>query len=122
MKRMLCTAALIAAAGSILMPLSAVAQVGVSVVIGNQPPPPRYEPVPAPRAGYIWAPGYWNWDGRGHVWAPGHWEQADPYRQYRPAQWRQGPHGWVLDRGGWDDRGDRHRDDHHDEHHDDHHR
>jgi hypothetical protein len=104
MKRILCAAALIAVVGSAFMPLPAAAQVGVSVVIGNRPPPPRYEALPPPRAGYVWAPGYWNWDGYRHVWAPGRWERVQRFREYRPAQWRQGPNGWVLDRGGWSDR------------------
>jgi hypothetical protein len=114
MKRILCTAALIAATGGALIPLQANAQVGVSVVIGNRPPPVRYEPVPPPRAGYIWAPGYWNWDGRRHIWAGGHWEQVHNYREYRPAQWRHGQRGWELDRGGWYDRPGRH---HYNRHH-----
>jgi hypothetical protein len=104
MKRILCAAAILAATAGALLPLQASAQVGVSVVIGNQPPPQRYERVPRPRAGYVWAPGYWNWDGRRHIWAPGHWERVHRYRTYHPAQWRQGPHGWELDRGGWHDR------------------
>ncbi|RXZ38282.1 hypothetical protein D9O50_01670 [Oxalobacteraceae bacterium CAVE-383] len=103
MKRIICAAALIAASAGALLPLQASAQTGVSVVIGNQPPPPRYERVPPPRAGYVWAPGYWNWDGGRHVWAPGHWERVHRYRTYRPAQWHQGPRGWELDRGGWYD-------------------
>ena len=33
---------------------------------------------PAPRAGYIWSPGRWDWNGRRHVWVAGHWI-ADDY-------------------------------------------
>ena len=35
------------------------------------PPPPRVEVVPAPRVGYVWAPGYWRWNGHRHVWING---------------------------------------------------
>jgi hypothetical protein len=53
-------AAMLALSAAAFAPAIATAQVGVSVVIGNAPPPPRFESVPAPRRGYIWAPGYWN--------------------------------------------------------------
>ena len=36
------------------------AQVSFSLSVGTPPPPMRYEVVPAPRPGYVWAPGYWN--------------------------------------------------------------
>jgi len=40
---------------------------GVDVDVA--PPPPRVVEYPAPRAGFVWAPGYWNWNGHEHVWA-----------------------------------------------------
>ena len=46
---------------------------GVSLNFG--PPAPVYEVVPAPRVGYIWAPGYWDYDHNRHVWRKGHWER-----------------------------------------------
>ena len=49
----------------------AAAEVDLSVTIGTPPPPPRYEVIPAPRAGYVWAPGYWRWEGHRHAWMPG---------------------------------------------------
>ena len=35
---------------------------------------------PAPRAGHIWSPGHWEWNGRRHVWVAGHWI-ADDYAE-----------------------------------------
>jgi len=35
---------------------------------------------PAPREGYIWSPGHWEWNGRRHVWVAGHWI-ADDYAE-----------------------------------------
>ena len=52
----------------------AIARSEIYVNIG--PPPPVVEVVPAPRPGYVWAPGYWGWNGHKHVWAKGHWKRA----------------------------------------------
>ena len=43
-------------------PAAARTQVAVGVRIGVAPPPPRFERVPPPRRGYVWAPGYWRWN------------------------------------------------------------
>lgn len=104
MKRILSTAAAIILSTAAYMPTQAVAQ--VNIVIGNAPPPPRYEVVPAARRGYEWAPGYWNWNGRRHVWTAGHWERARVGYSYRRHEWQQGDDGWRLNRGGWQ-RGER---------------
>lgn len=70
------------------------------IIAPSAPPAVRYEPVPPPRAGFVWDPGHWNWEGR-YVWVPGHWVAAvagrrwvegvwSPYRgQYRyvPGHW-----------------------------------
>jgi WXXGXW repeat (2 copies) len=80
------------ALGPVAMP--AVAAVSVSINLGVAPPAPRYELVPAPRSGYAWAPGYWQWEGQRHVWAPGRWLEA------RPGSY------WVADR--WEPRDGRH--------------
>src|SRR5258708_33909989 len=58
----------------VVVPHTATAQVSVDIVIGTPPPPVRVEVVPAPRVGYIWAPGFWSWDGHRHVWFAGGWE------------------------------------------------
>ena len=44
-----------------------------AVEIEVAPPPDRVERVPAPRQGYIWAPGYYRWDHGHHVWTGGRW-------------------------------------------------
>jgi WXXGXW repeat (2 copies) len=55
-------------------PFSATAQISLDVVIHTPPPPVRVEVVPAPRPGYVWAPGYWSWDSGRHIWHEGYWE------------------------------------------------
>lgn len=94
-------AAMLALSAAAFLPTQAMAQVGVNVVIGNAPPPPRYEAVPQARPGYVWAPGYWNWDGRRHVWADGHWESARRDAQYRRSEWVRDGDRWRLNQGGW---------------------
>jgi hypothetical protein len=84
-----------------IAPTQALAQVGVSVVIGNAPPPARFESIPPPRGGYVWAPGYWNWDGYRHVWVTGHWLPERHGYRYNPAQWVRVDNGWRLSQGGW---------------------
>lgn len=39
------------------------------------------EITPAPRAGYIWAPGHWETRGTRQSWAAGHWVKDDYERQ-----------------------------------------
>jgi hypothetical protein len=74
------------------------------------PPAPRYEIVPAPRPGYVWAPGAWRPDGRQQVWQEGHWEQARPGYRYVPDRWERytdnGQERWRHQASRWDRDGD----------------
>jgi WXXGXW repeat (2 copies) len=89
MKRiMLVAAATAALSGAFIAP--AMAHVNVDVVIA--PPAPRVVVAPPPRHGYVWAPGYWRWEGHQHVWVDGRWLH-ERHQQH-----------WVSDR--WDDRHD----------------
>jgi hypothetical protein len=63
----------------------ALAQLAVNIVVA--PPAPLSEPVPAPRPGFVWAPGYWVWWGNRYVWWRGYWMPARA--------------GWVWHRGWW---------------------
>ncbi|GAA4016152.1 YXWGXW repeat-containing protein [Actimicrobium antarcticum] len=102
MKKILCAAAaMLAISSAMYLPTQAIAQVSVNIFLGEAPPPVRYERVPAPRNGYLWAPGYWNWNGNQHVWSNGHWERNRVDYFYSQPQWRQENDGWRLDRGGW---------------------
>src|SRR5437773_11291620 len=85
------------AAGVVSTP--AMARSEVYVTIG--PPPPIVEVVPAPRTGYVWAPGYWGWNGHKHVWAKGHWKRGYHGREWVPDQWVQRGDRWYLERGHW---------------------
>ena len=93
--------------------MPAVAQVHVipptppGVIILVAPPAPYVEVVPGPRPGYVWAPGYWQWEGQRHVWVhgrhvaarPGHywvadgWQARDGRHQFTPGRWEPGHQG-----------------------------
>ncbi|MGZ5035431.1 MAG: YXWGXW repeat-containing protein [Usitatibacter sp.] len=99
LKRKLLVAALLASSIGII-PAAASAAVGIYLDVA--PPAPRYEVVPAPRAGYVWAPGFWDWRGGRHVWVRGHWERERHGYHWNPSRWEEHDGRWVLNRGGWD--------------------
>jgi hypothetical protein len=101
MKRSLTLAAALTLGAAAFMPLPSLAQNGASITLNSAPPAPRYESIPAPRSGYVWAPGYWNWDGSRHVWIAGHWEVARRGYEYQRSEWVRDNDRWRLDRGGW---------------------
>ena len=70
-------------------------------VIAPMPPPRFVEVVPVPRPGYVWARGYWRWDGREYVAIHGHWEAARHGYHYRHPHWEHGPDGWHFRVGVW---------------------
>ena len=113
-------------------PLSANAQVSVNInvpgLVMTAPPPPRYEPLPPPRGGFVWVPGRWAWDGRAYAWRPGGWQPERAGYAYAPGRWIEDRGGWRWAEGDWrrreayrearrerewdDDRGRRHDRDH----------
>jgi hypothetical protein len=71
-------------------------------VVAPQPPPERViEVEPAPRPGYIWARGYWHWDGGRYVPVHGHWETERPGYRYEHPHWERGADGWHWHAGVW---------------------
>ncbi len=65
------------------------------VASAPQPPPelPEYSQPPCPGDGYIWTPGYWNYEATGYFWVPGVWTRAP----YVGALWT--PPYWGFSRG-----------------------
>jgi hypothetical protein len=82
----------------------------VNITFGSPPPPVRYEAVPAPRAGQVWAPGQWQLVNDQYAWQPGHWQQARAGYRYMPDSWdRQTVNGrdqWRYQPSRWDKDGD----------------
>ena len=101
LKSKLIFAAALALGAAAVVPGTALAQVDFSLVIGNAPPPPRFESLPPPRHGYVWAPGYWRWDGYRHAWVAGHWLRERPGYRYYPSEWVRVDNGWGWREGGW---------------------
>jgi|GEM_PF-936278 len=73
------------------------ASAGIGIDVRIAPPPPRVVVVPPPRAGFVWAPGYWRWNGRRHVWVEGHWLRARRGFHWVPEHWveRRGHYRFV---------------------------
>jgi hypothetical protein len=73
------------------------------VEVNVRPPAPRVVVVPAPRAGYAWAPGYWRWNGRSHLWVDGKWIREQRGKHWVPAHWEEGRRGyWHFEAGHWE--------------------
>ena len=85
-----------------IAPTPAAAQASFDLRIGTPPPPPRAVYVPPPRRGFVWAPGYWAWNGRRHVWHDGHWERERRGYRYVPPEWREDGGQYGFRRGGWE--------------------
>lgn len=71
------------------------------VEVGVRPPPPRVIVVPAPRRGYVWAAGFWRWDGHRHVWVDGQWMRARRGWTWAPAHWEERRGRWHFEPGVW---------------------
>jgi WXXGXW repeat (2 copies) len=78
----------------------------VSIIFGSPPPPPRYEVVPAPRAGHVWAPGHYELIHDQYVWRPGQWLTARPGYRYVAPSWAQVNNRWQYTPSRWDRDGD----------------
>ena len=72
----------------------------VDFFVNVAPPAPVYEVVPAPRVGWVWAPGFWEWRHGRHVWVAGHWVRERRGYIYTPGAWvlRDGHYYWHQPR------------------------
>jgi len=89
---------------AVVTPLSSVAQ--IEVFVNTAPPAVRYEAVPAPRSGYVWSNGYWNYNGTQHVWTPGDWQASRPGYTYSQPRWVENDGRWRYQASRWDRDGD----------------
>jgi hypothetical protein len=105
MKRTLTLATLLALGAAAYAPLPSMAQTSYSVFVGSAPPAPLYERAPAPRPGYAWAPGHWEWRGHRHEWVAGYWIAERPGYVYSAPAWYQRDGGWYMEPARWSERG-----------------
>lgn len=57
---------------------------------------------PQPGPGFVWTPGYWNWNGAQHVWVNGQWAMPQqPGATYVPPRWERGRRGYRFEPGRW---------------------
>jgi hypothetical protein len=94
--------ALLCAALGLTAGVSGVASARTYVDIDIAPPPPREEVVPGPRVGFVWAPGYWDYNGRHHEWRKGHWVHERHGHHWVNDEWVQRDGRWHHERGHWD--------------------
>ncbi len=92
--------------GAVATSVPSMAAVDIQLNFG--PPADRYEAVPAPRRGYIWAPGHWQWNANRnrHLWKAGYWEAARPGYVFQRPQWVERDGRWRYQARRWDNDGD----------------
>lgn len=77
-----------------------------NVVVQVAPPALRHEVMPAPRRGYVWVAGHWEWRNNRHQWVNGTWIRERRGYMYNQPTWVERDGRWNMNRGGWR-RGDR---------------
>jgi hypothetical protein len=82
--------------------LSVTSEGAVVVDVAVAPPAPRMVVVPPPRAGYVWAPGYWRWSGQRYVWVDGRWVHERRGYRWVPEQWVAVGPRWHFVPGHWE--------------------
>ena len=80
------------------------AQVGVGISVSFAPPPiPVYEQPVCPGDGYMWVPGYWDYDDDdGYYWVPGTWVEAPEVGVlWTPGYWGWNDGAYLWNAGYW---------------------
>src|SRR5271154_7329001 len=77
-------------------------QVRVGISVGFGPPAiPVYDQPICPGDGYLWTPGYWDWDGD-YYWVPGTWvEPPEVGFLWTPGYWGWGDSAFFFHEGYW---------------------
>lgn len=73
----------------------------VNITVNIAPPEPPHEMVPDVPPGYVWAPGYWGWNGDRYIWVRGRAiAQREGYR-WEPDRWEQRDRTYYRKAGYW---------------------
>lgn len=67
--------------------IPAAARTNVDFHVNIAPPMAPYEVVPAPRYGYTWVPGFYDWRYGRYHWVGGYWVRSRPGYYYAPVRW-----------------------------------
>jgi hypothetical protein len=92
------SAAALCVAGALLSSTSTAAD----VVSDTAPPPARVEHEPPHRDGYVWAPGYWEWNGRFFHWTSGTWIPERRKYHWAADHWDPIGNQWRYVQGHWE--------------------
>jgi hypothetical protein len=90
----------IALSACVVYPDSGYGYAGVDIAVA--PPPPPEVMVPPPRVGFVWAPGFWGWNGQQHVWHEGRWMHERPGHHWQADHWEQHGNRWHYAQGHWE--------------------
>jgi hypothetical protein len=66
------------------------------------PPPARVIAAPPPRPGFVWAPGYYRWDGHRHIWVDGHFIRERRGSHWVPEHWDERHGRYHFEPGHWE--------------------
>jgi hypothetical protein len=75
---------------------------GVYADVAVAPPAPRVVITPSVRAGYVWAPGYWRWNGHHHVWVDGRYMRERRGYHWHAAHWEARGGRYHFEQGHWE--------------------
>ena len=98
MRKLIIASLAAATLGSSAVPAAAA---HVNLFFDVAPPPAPVEVVPAPRVGFVWVPGVYEWRHHHHAWVGGHWVRARAGYVYRPAAWARVNGRWAWHEGAW---------------------
>ncbi|RQP26049.1 YXWGXW repeat-containing protein [Piscinibacter terrae] len=88
--------------------IPAVSGAATTVWVRQAPPAVRVEEVPAPRQGFAWVPGHWEWRHGRYVWYRGNWVRERVGYAYAAPTWVEHNGRWQMQQGHWS----RHDEDH----------
>jgi hypothetical protein len=75
------------------------------IIVTVPPPAAQTETVPPARSGYVWSPGYWEWQTAksDYVWVPGRWLEVQAKSHWVPERWEKLDNNrWRFVSGHWE--------------------
>ena len=82
-------------------PAPVVAQPRVVTAYPTQAPPPPMVERFAPRRGWVWVGGHYDWNRGRYMWVGGHWERERAGFRWEPGRWDWQANRYVWIQGNW---------------------